>query len=212
MTFCHISVPCTDLNASEEFYATILKPLGYKIYVRTRTKIFFRGRWSLHPEFSLRYEKSAEPIGGVRITIYASSKAQVDKFYVLGLTKSNNINSGATGDYSSAYTASIVDFDGNVIEAIYLKSYFPKFIIPVSITPPALVGAIYLTTLFFVVRKLGGIYLLIFDAISVLLIADFIYLEVGPERSVKRLEDHGLLDFGTRDYQSKSRLPSVRYR
>ncbi|KAJ8059520.1 hypothetical protein OCU04_011178 [Sclerotinia nivalis] len=112
-------------------------------------------------------------------------EAQVNKFYVLGLTKSNNIDNGATGYYSSAYTASIVDFDGNVIEAIYLKSYFPKFIIPVPITPPTLVGAIYLTTLFFVVRKLGGIYFFIFDALSVFLVAD-LYLSGGRSREVSK--------------------------
>ncbi|CAD6440429.1 085ae425-598b-4a8a-b166-f9c002942808-CDS [Sclerotinia trifoliorum] len=212
MTIAHISIPCTDLNVSEEFYATILKPLGYKIYVKTGTKIFFRGRWSLDSEFSLRYEKSAEPIGGVRVTIYASSKAQVNKFYVLGLTKANNIASGATNDYPSAYTASIVDFDGNVIEAIYFKSYIPKFIIPARVTPQALFCAIYFITLFFVSRELGGIYCYIFDALSFFLVADIIYLGLDPEGSVRRLEDYGLLDIGTRDYLSKSRLPSVRYR
>lgn len=212
MTIAHISIPCIDLNVSEDFYSTILKPLGYKVYVKTCSKIFFRGRWSSNPEFSLRCEKSAEPIGGVRITIYASSKSQVDNFYVLGLTKANNIASGATADYTSAYTASIVDFDGNVTEAIYLKSYIPKFIIPARITPSALFCALYLITLFYIARELGGIYFYIFGALSFFLMADIILLELDQEGSVKRLEDYGLLDIGTRDYLSKSRLPSMRYR
>lgn len=85
MSLYHISLPCTNLKASEEFYATVLQPLGYKSYLRTRNKTFFRPSWSFHPELSLRRDRSCGPIGGTRITIHASSRSQVDRFYVLGL-------------------------------------------------------------------------------------------------------------------------------
>ncbi|RAL61333.1 hypothetical protein DID88_009469 [Monilinia fructigena] len=70
---------------------------------------------------SLRREQPGGLTGGVRITFYASSKARVDKFYILGLTKSNTIQRGITGNYPNAYTASITDPDENIIEAIYMK-------------------------------------------------------------------------------------------
>ncbi|TEY78288.1 hypothetical protein BOTCAL_0050g00190 [Botryotinia calthae] len=112
MSLYHISLPCTDLRASGEFYTAILKPLGYKTYLQTRDKIFFRPSLSFQSELSLRRDRSCGPIGGTRITIYVSSRSQVDKFMFS--------------------VSSIVDFDGNVIEAIYLKLWVLKIIIQVQ--------------------------------------------------------------------------------
>ncbi|KAF7922425.1 uncharacterized protein EAE98_007951 [Botrytis deweyae] len=206
MSLYHISLPCTDLKASEEFYATVLEPLGYKTYLQTRNKTFFRPRWSFHPEISLRCDRSYGPIGGTRITIHASSRLQVDRFYVLGLAKSNNIQSGEVNDYRHAYTASIVDFDGNVIEAIHLKSRVPKVITPSPMTPAAIFGALYLTVVSSIFSALGGWYYFIFNTIGILMIADLVYVELDPERSTQRLEDSGLLSLEKRDKRSRARL------
>lgn len=85
MSICHVSVPCTDLNASEDLYSAILKPIGYKVYVKTPREVFYRGNVQLQPDLSLRYEKTDKPIGGVRITLFASSMTNVTKFYINGM-------------------------------------------------------------------------------------------------------------------------------
>ncbi|THV50312.1 hypothetical protein BGAL_0156g00200 [Botrytis galanthina] len=167
MSLYHISLPCTNLKASEEFYATVLQPLGYKSYLRTRNKTFFRPSWSFHPELSLRRDRSCGPIG-----------------------------------------ASIVDFDGNVIEAIYLKSWGPKVITPFPMTPAAIFGALYLTVASSIFRVLGGWYYLIFNTIGILMIADLVYVQLDSERSTQRLEDSGLLSLEKRDKASRARLAS----
>ncbi|TGO53182.1 hypothetical protein BCON_0128g00090 [Botryotinia convoluta] len=208
MSLYHISLPCTNLKASEEFYASVLEPLGYKTYLQTRNKTFFRPSWSFHPELSLRRDRSCGPIGGTRITIHASSRSQVDKFYVLGLAKSNNIQSGEINDYPHAYTASIIEFDGNVIEAIYLKSWVPKVIIPFPMTPAAICGALYLTVASSIFRVLGGWYYFIFNTIGILMIADIVYMQLDSERLTQILEDSGLLSLEKRDKTSRARLAS----
>ncbi|KAF7892405.1 uncharacterized protein EAF01_010485 [Botrytis porri] len=208
MSLYHISLPCTNLKASEEFYATVLKPLGYKTYLQTRNKTFFRPSWSFHPELSLRRDRSYGPIGGTRITIHTSSRSQVDKFYVLGLAKSNNIQSGEINDYPNAYTASIVDFDSNVIEAIYLKSWVTKVIIPFPMTPAAICGAPYLVVASSIFKGLGEWYYFIFNTIWILIVAGLIYVQLDSERSTQRLEDSGQLSLEKRDKTSRARLAS----
>ncbi|KAA8564852.1 hypothetical protein EYC84_010623 [Monilinia fructicola] len=148
MSICQISIPCTDIEASEELYVAMLKPLRYKISIKTRDTVFFSGRFQFRPELCLRQEQSGGLTGGVRITIYASSKARVNKFYILGLSKSNTIQRGTTDDYPNAYRASITDPDGNIIEAIYLKSWWSQIIhFPIPITGQMVIGVIYLQIL-----------------------------------------------------------------
>ncbi|TGO66097.1 hypothetical protein BOTNAR_0068g00080 [Botryotinia narcissicola] len=185
-----------------------MKPLGYKTYLQTRNKTFFRPSWSFHPELSLRRDRSCGPIGGIRITIHATSRSQVDKFYVLGLAKSNNIQSGEINDYPHAYTASIVDFDGNVIEAIYLRSWGPKIITLFPMTPTAIFCALYLTVASSIFRVFEGWYYFIFNTTGILMIADLVYVQLDSETSAQRLQNSGLLSLEKRDKASRARLAS----
>ncbi len=114
----HVELVVRDLGAAQTFYTEILKALG--IPMGGSGVDFF---WA--DELFVTTPARADPqrilSGRHRLGLQAHSRAMVDAFYAQGLAN-GGIASGAPGEHAQhpgCYAASLLDPDGNSIEAVY---------------------------------------------------------------------------------------------
>lgn len=122
--FDHISLGCSDLEASGAFYDAALAPLGYRrVFARNigiaygpgpgREGLLF---WIMQP--------GGDDTGsrrGTHVAFAASRPDDVDAFFVAALTAGGKANGepGLRPEYSDTYYAAFVrDLDGHKIEAV----------------------------------------------------------------------------------------------
>ena len=118
----HISIPVSDLQKSEAFYAAVLATLGFaKMREWPDATIGFGKK---HPEFWINKRTAMDRVAddsGVHICLRAPDSAAVDAFHAAAL------KAGATSDgppglrekyHTNYYAAFIRDPDGNRIEAV----------------------------------------------------------------------------------------------
>jgi catechol 2,3-dioxygenase-like lactoylglutathione lyase family enzyme len=113
--FDHVTLRTSDRDASERFYATVLRPLGVQ---RTAA-----GEYLEWDDFSLVQAENAERVTrGLHLAFVAPSRAHVDAFWRAG-TEAGHRDDGPPGprpqyreDY---YGAFLLDPDGNSAEAVH---------------------------------------------------------------------------------------------
>ncbi len=121
----HISLGCTDLEASGEFYDAALEPLGYRrVFARNIGIAYGAGPgregllfWIVQPDGYTAPTSSR----GNHVAFSASRRNDVDAFYVAALTAGGKPNGepGLRPEYSDTYYAAFVrDLDGHKIEAV----------------------------------------------------------------------------------------------
>ena len=117
----HVSVGVRDLAGATEFYAQVLRPLGFALLERRAATAGFGKRYA---EFWLNHRPAmaaVAPDSGIHICLRAPSTAAVDAFHAAALA-AGGTSDGAPGlrpQHGEGYYAAFVrDADGNRIEAV----------------------------------------------------------------------------------------------
>jgi catechol 2,3-dioxygenase-like lactoylglutathione lyase family enzyme len=114
--FDHVTIRVSDRTASEQFYDTVLIPLGIDKSYRTET-------FSEWQDFSLAgADEARPPTRRLHVAFVAPSSEQVDAFWQVG-TEAGYADAGKPGPRpqyrSDYYGAFLLDPDGNSAEAVH---------------------------------------------------------------------------------------------
>ncbi|KAH8703955.1 hypothetical protein BGW36DRAFT_423492 [Talaromyces proteolyticus] len=121
MPLSHLTLTVSHLPTSTSFFLACLQPLGYQYIGRHDEFIGFGSKADEPADFWLSQERPGTPAGAVHIAFPAPSKEAVNAFFVNALKAGGKIHGEPkTRDHESGYfSAAIIDFDGNSIEAVY---------------------------------------------------------------------------------------------
>ncbi|CRG83006.1 hypothetical protein PISL3812_00354 [Talaromyces islandicus] len=121
MPLSHLTLTVSHLPTSTSFFLSCLQPLGYQFIGRHDEYIGFGSKADEPADFWLSQERPGTPAGAVHIAFPAPSKEAVHAFFVSALKAGGKIHGEPkTRDHDSGYfSAAIMDFDGNSIEAVY---------------------------------------------------------------------------------------------
>jgi catechol 2,3-dioxygenase-like lactoylglutathione lyase family enzyme len=113
----HVTVPVREYGSGKRFYEQALRPLGFELLLDWpgAARAFF-GLPSAPSTLWL-----AEEPGAVRISVAAASRGAVDAFYSAALAAGGHPEEPPDyrPEYTAAtYAASVVDPDGNRVEAV----------------------------------------------------------------------------------------------
>lgn len=111
----HVTLHCTDLEASRRFYEKALAPLGYRVVQEYPDAVGFKAGG--HTSFWLATAKPGTP---THLAFRARDRQTVRAFHRAAL-KAGATDNGGPGlrDYSPTYYAAFVlDRDGHNIEAV----------------------------------------------------------------------------------------------
>lgn len=121
MMLHHISLGVRDLARAGAFYDVTLAALGYRRVFEDDEAIGY-GLVDDQDLLCLKLRDDAHPPGaGFHLAFAASSRAQVDAFYVAALASggTGNGEAGLRPDYGDHYYAAfVIDPDGHRIEAV----------------------------------------------------------------------------------------------
>ncbi|KAI9735916.1 MAG: hypothetical protein M1834_001382 [Cirrosporium novae-zelandiae] len=121
MPVSHVGLTVSHLPTSCSFFLAALQPLGFRYIGQQGNQIGFGVD---HPEFFICQETPGTKAGAAHIAFPARSKAAVNNFFTSALKAGGQIHGEpAIRDPSSGYySAAVMDFDGNSIEAAYNPS------------------------------------------------------------------------------------------
>ena len=123
----HISVNCSNYEASKAFYQKALAPLGVTLLMEFGKAAGFglQGKpefWLGEGALTFQTEAQAKNISPIHVCFTAPDRAAVDAFYKAALEAGGRDN-GAPGlraiYHPSYYGAFIIDPDGHNIEAVF---------------------------------------------------------------------------------------------
>lgn len=113
--FDHVTIRVADLDASRDFYETVLGPLGH-----TGRRSWLGDEWGDFSTASATEENP--PTRGLHIAFVAGSKADVDAFWRggVGAGYTSDGEPGPRPEYHERYYGGfLLDPDGNSAEAVY---------------------------------------------------------------------------------------------
>ena len=119
MPIDHVKLPVGDLDASREFYAAALAPLGYRLVHDEEPSVAFAAA-PLDEDEPFVLTRTDPPNARTHVAFTAASADQVDAFHAAALVSGGRDN-GAPGErpYGRTYYAAFVlDPDGHNIEAV----------------------------------------------------------------------------------------------
>ena len=111
----HVSLRCSDADASRTFYEHVLEPLGYACDLEYGDSYGFRDEAGRH-DFWVTPGEVGTP---THLAFHAPSREAIDAFHSAGLQAGGRDN-GRPGprDGYAAYAAFLIDRDGNNVEAV----------------------------------------------------------------------------------------------
>lgn len=115
-----ITLTVKQLPVSTSFFLSALQPLDYVYRGRVGNTIGF-GLKDSSPDFWISQEAPGLPAGAAHVAFPASSQSKVQEFFIAAIKAGAKcqgeplLRDPSTGYYSAA----IIDFDGNSIEAVY---------------------------------------------------------------------------------------------
>ncbi|KAF7502562.1 hypothetical protein GJ744_005480 [Endocarpon pusillum] len=120
-----ITLTVSHLPTSASFFLSALQPLNYAYRGRSDNTIGFGS--TLHPstppDFWITQEIPGVPAGAAHIAFQAPSTTAVQHFFTAALKAGGKIHGEpAVRDDSGYYSAAVIDFDGNSIEAVFRPS------------------------------------------------------------------------------------------
>ena len=123
-----ITLTVSHLPTSTSFFLSALQPLNYEYRgaIDNNTTIAFGSslRPDTPPDFWLTQEIPGVPAGAAHVAFPATTHTQVQRFFSAATKAGGRIHGGpATRDASGYYSAAVIDFDGNSIEAVYRPTY-----------------------------------------------------------------------------------------
>ncbi|EXJ88490.1 hypothetical protein A1O1_05420 [Capronia coronata CBS 617.96] len=117
-----ITLTVSHLPTSTSFFLSCLQPLDYVFRGRQDQTIGFgpASPATTPPDFWITQEIPGVPAGAAHVAFPASSRAQVEAFFVAALKAGGKIHGEPSQrDASGYFSAAVIDFDGNSIEAVY---------------------------------------------------------------------------------------------
>lgn len=121
-----ITLTVSHLPTSTSFFLSALQPLDYVFRGRSNNTIGFGSATnpSQPPDFWITQEVPGVPAGAAHVAFPASSHKKVQHFFTAALKAGGTIHGEpAVRDSTGYYSAAIIDFDGNSIEAVYRPFY-----------------------------------------------------------------------------------------
>ena len=120
-----ITLTVSHLPSSTSFFLAALQPLGYAYRGRSGQTIGFGPENSKAPaDFWITQEVPGIPAGAAHVAFPAPSHTAVQTFFTSSLKAGGKIHGEpATRDQYGYYSAAIIDFDGNSIEAVYRPGF-----------------------------------------------------------------------------------------
>ena len=122
-----ITLTVSYLPQSTSFFLSALQPLNYAYRGQSGSTVGFGPINSSAPaDFWLTQEIPGVPAGAAHVAFPASNHHAVQDFFTAALKAGGKIHGEpACRDASGYYSAAIIDFDGNSIEAVYRPSISP---------------------------------------------------------------------------------------
>ena len=120
-----ITLTVSHLPTSTSFFLAALQPLGYAYRGRSGQTIGFGPENSKAPaDFWITQEMPGIPAGAAHVAFPAVSHTAVQDFFTASLRAGGKIyGEPATRDQYGYYSAAVIDFDGNSIEAVYRPGF-----------------------------------------------------------------------------------------
>lgn len=121
-----ITLTVSHLPRSTSFFLSALQPLDYVYRGRTDNTIGFGSALNLSapPDFWITQEVPGVPAGAAHVAFPASSHKRVERFFTAALKAGGKIHGEpAMRDRSGYYSAAVIDFDGNSIEAVFRPTF-----------------------------------------------------------------------------------------
>lgn len=121
MPLSHLTLTVSHLPTSTTFFLSCLQPLGYQFVGRHDEYIGFGSVPDEPADLWLAQEKPGTPAGAAHVAFPAPSKQAVDDFFFLAMKAGGKIHGEPKlrDPTSGYYSAAVIDFDGNSIEAVY---------------------------------------------------------------------------------------------
>ncbi|KAL8973322.1 MAG: hypothetical protein Q9183_000015 [Haloplaca sp. 2 TL-2023] len=118
MPVSHISLTVSHLPTSCSFFLAALAPLGYRYLGQEGDQIAFGIDT---PEFFISQEKASVKAGAAHVAFTSPSRGAVDAFFTAALKAGGRMHKEPTerDPDTGYYSAGILDFDDNSIEATY---------------------------------------------------------------------------------------------
>ena len=120
MEIDHLTVPVSDYERSKRFYAEVLEPLGFAILLDWHDKR--RAYLGVPPETSSLWLVESNTNGTLEIALAAPSADAVDAFQAAAAAAGARTvrEPGIRSEHCNRYyAASVLDPDGNSIEAVH---------------------------------------------------------------------------------------------
>ncbi len=121
-----ITLTVSHLPTSTSFFLSALQPLDYAYRARSDNTIGFGSTLnpSIPPDFWITQEIPGVPAGAAHVAFQAPSTIAVHQFFKAALKAGGKIHGEpAIRDDSGYYSAAVIDFDGNSIEAVFRPTY-----------------------------------------------------------------------------------------
>jgi catechol 2,3-dioxygenase-like lactoylglutathione lyase family enzyme len=112
----HLTLPVSDLDASQAFYGAVFAALGW-----SEERVESMPTWGPPGAEDFSIAPGEPPPGGMHIAFLAASREEVEAFHAAGLEHGGRDN-GAPGPrpkyHEGYYAAFLLDPDGNNVEAV----------------------------------------------------------------------------------------------
>jgi hypothetical protein len=121
-----ITLTVSHLPTSTSFFLSALQPLDYVYRGRVDNNIGFGSATnpSAPPDFWITQEIPGVPAGAAHVAFNAPSQLAVQQFFTAALKAGGKFHGDpAVRDSSGYYSAAVIDFDGNSIEAVYRPTF-----------------------------------------------------------------------------------------
>ncbi|RAL10519.1 VOC family protein [Aspergillus homomorphus CBS 101889] len=124
MPLSHLTLTVSHLPTSTSFFLSCLQPLGYQFIGRHDDYIGFGQKQGEPADFWITEQKPGVPAGAAHVAFPANSKDAVGTFFISALKAGGKIHGEPKmrDSESGYYSAAVIDFDGNSIEAVYRPS------------------------------------------------------------------------------------------
>lgn len=115
-----ITLTVSSLPVSTSFFLSALQPLAYVYRGRVGNTIGF-GLPDAAPDFWISQEEPGVPSGAAHVAFPAGSQKKVQDFFVAALKAGGKVHGEPQlrDPQSGYYSAAVIDFDGNSIEAVH---------------------------------------------------------------------------------------------
>lgn len=121
-----ITLTVSHLPSSTSFFLSALQPLNYVFRGRQDHTIGFGPAYppTTPADFWITQEIPGVPAGAAHVAFPATSRTQVQDFFLAALKAGGKIHGEpCQRDASGYYSAAVIDFDGNSIEAVYRPGF-----------------------------------------------------------------------------------------